>query len=590
MFKTVKIRVALLSVLAVLLASLSLLFLGRPIFNTPNQFELVQLDNGWTISRDNESWDPDSLTNPRRGIGVINNGDIITLKRILPDTDIDPATVSFRTTLCSVKVFIEDKLIYSFGDEYVENSRMVPKVENYVPLPQGFQGKELIIELTSHENDSFSGFSPVYFGNYNDIKNHLVQSERLPMAIGIYLSQLGFMLLILAPFVAFAQNHDFSIFLSAVTSIFMGIYILSYNNLFCYLAVNPSFYSFIEYFSLFMIPVSILGFVLTAGQTRYYAAGLGLLAFNLAFVIITTVLHALNVIHINNFVPFLHFLAVVEGVFIIISLTLSAVNQKKTKRLNDAKLTSTNMLILGLLVFLTCSAVDILKFNIMKHSRAGEVNTSINFMTIGSIVFIMCLLLNYFYHCIEYINESHEKKQLEGIAYNDPLTGLNNRTRCEMILAKLSGNYTVISMDLDYLKYTNDNYGHDKGDRLLTGFSEILTGCFRDATLIGRMGGDEFIVILPFINKDRTEKLLSDFSEEMSRQSSKDNDIRYSASYGYASCKDPELHGSTDAKKVYLLADKRMYVMKTIHHDASLGRLYDDLIGKLLKKGGDLRA
>ncbi|MCR5404925.1 MAG: diguanylate cyclase [Butyrivibrio sp.] len=590
MLNTVKIRVALLSVLAVLLASLSLLFLGTPIFNTPNQFELVQLDNGWTISRDNESLNPDSLTSPRRSTGIINKGDVITLKHLLPDSHIDPATVSFKTTLSSVRVLVDEALIYSFGDEFAKSGRMLPKMQHFVQLPENFQGKELIIEITSQENDSFSGFSPVYFGNYNDIRNNLVQSKRLPMAIGIYLCHLGFLLLILAPFVAFSQNHDFSIFLSAVTSIFMGVYILCYNDIFSYIANSSSFYTFIEYFSLSMIPASILGFVLTAGQTRYYMAGIILLASNLVFVIVSTILHITGIIHICHFVPFLHLLAIVEGVFIIISLSLTAVNQKKAIHLHDIKRTSTNMLILGLLVFLSCSAIDILKFNIMKHSRVGEANVSINFMTIGSVVFIMCLLLNYFYHCIEYINDSSEKKQLEGIAYNDPLTGLNNRTRCEMVLAELTGNYTIISMDLDYLKYTNDNYGHDKGDRLLTGFSEILGSCFKDASLIGRMGGDEFLVVLPFINKDRTEKLLSDFSDEMNRQSTKDNDIRYSASYGYASCKDPELAGNTDPKKVYLLADKRMYVMKTIHHDASLGRLYDDLIGKLLKKGGNLHA
>lgn len=590
MLKTVKIRVALLSVLAVLLASLSLLFIGTPIFNTPNQFELVQLDNGWTISRDNESWDPDSLTNPRRSTGAINKGDVIRLKHILPDSHLNPTTISFKTTLSSVKVFVEDSLIYSFGDEYVESGRMLPKMHNFVQLPSGFQGKELVIEITSQEDDSFSGFSPVYIGGYNDIRNTLVQQKRLPMAIGIYLCLLGFMLMILAPFVAFSQNHDFSIFLSATTSLFMGLYILCYNDVFFFIADNPSLYTFIEYFSLFIIPASIMGFILTAGQTRYYLQGIILLAFNLVFVIATTILHALNVLHICHFVPFLHFLAIVEGIFIIVSLTISAVNEKKTVKLHDAKLTSTNILIFGLIVFLSCSGIDILKFNVMKHSRMGEANVSINFMTIGSLVFIMCLLLNYFYHCIEYINELHEKKQLEGIAYSDPLTGLNNRTRCEMVLAELSGSYTIISMDLDYLKYTNDNYGHDKGDRLLTGFSDILTGCFKDASLIGRMGGDEFLVVLPFINKNRTEKLLTEFSEEMNRQSSKDNDIRYSASYGYASSKDPELRGNTDPKKVYLLADKRMYVMKTVHHDASLGRLYDDLIGKLLKKGGDLHA
>lgn len=590
MTKTVKIRVALLSVLAVMLSAFSLLFLGTPLFNSPNQFELVQLDDGWTISRGDETWELNSLTNPDRGTGIINKDDVILLKRTLPESSLDPATISFRSILSSVKVTLDGVLIYSFGDEYVEKNRMLPNMRHFIQLPAGFQGKELAIEINSHEDDAFSGFSPVYFGNYNDIRNNLVQSGRLPMTIGIYLCHLGFMLLILAPFVAFSQNHDFSIFFSATTSIFMGLYILCYNDIFWFITDNPDFYTFMEYFSLFMIPASILSFIITEGKSIYKLAGIILLGVNLLLVVVTSVLHALNVVHICHFISLLHIIAVPEGIFIIVSLALTATKAKKSINFHEPRITSTNMLIVGLIVFLVCSVIDILKYNIMKHSRLGEINVPINFMTIGALVFITCLLLNYFYHCIEYINESHEKAQLEGIAYNDPLTGLNNRTRCEMILAELTGNYTVISLDLDYLKYTNDNYGHDKGDRLLTGFSEILKNSFKDSTLVGRMGGDEFIVVLPFIDNDRTEDLLDEFSEEMNRQSTHDSDIRYSASYGYATCKDPELNGTTDAKKVYLLADKRMYVMKTIHHDATLGRLYEDLIGKLLKKGGDLNA
>ena len=97
-------------------------------------------------------------------------------------------------------------------------------------------------------------------------------------------------------------------------------------------------------------------------------------------------------------------------------------------------------------------------------------------MTIGSLVFIICLLLNYFYHCIESINEAATKLQLEGLAYTDTLTNISNRSKCELSLANLKGDYTIVSIDLDYLKYTNDNYGHDAGDKLLANFSQMLKG------------------------------------------------------------------------------------------------------------------
>ena len=216
----------------------------------------------------------------------------------------------------------------------------------------------------------------------------------------------------------------------------------------------------------------------------------------------------------------------------------------------------------------------------------GEVNAHINFTTVGALVFIMCLLLHYFYHCIEYINESTVKVQLEGLAYTDALTDLSNRSKCEQVLAELSGEYTIISLDLDYLKYTNDNYGHDQGDKLLNGFSEILRSSFTDASLLGRMGGDEFIVVLPYVDDERTQRDIDCFNDLMDHRNSTETRLRFSASWGYASSKDKELKPGSDAQLVYLLADQRMYSMKGLHHKQSLGRLYDDLLNKILDEGG----
>ncbi len=579
---TVRIRTALLSVLALSLVILTMLVLGTSKYNSPNQYELVQLDTGWTITRGDNSWYLRSVK--QASIGIANRMDVITLKNRMPDSSLSPATISFRTILSSVKVYLEDDLIYTYGDDHVQAGRMLPKMEHFVQLPDGYQGKDITIELTAWENNAFSGLSPIYFGNYNDIKNQLIQTRRISTAIGVYLCHLGFMLLILAPFLALADNHDFSIFFSAVTSVMMGVYILCYNDIFWYLADSPSFYTFVEYFTLFMIPASILGFIITAGYSKFKTLGNSLFILNLCFTILTSLLHLTGIVHICHFLPWLHVIAVVEGIFVIVSLSISAVQASRTDDEFRLKSLSTNTLIMGLIFFTFCAVTDIIKFNIMKYSKLGEMNAHINFMTVGALIFVMTLLVNYFYHCIEYINESTVKAQLEGLAYTDTLTALSNRSRCELVLAEISGDYTIISLDLDYLKYTNDNYGHIYGDKLLSGFSDILRSCFTDASLIGRMGGDEFIVILPFVDSERTERDLNGLSDQLSHRNQVESKLRFSASWGYASSKEKELGPGADAHKVYLLADQRMYLMKNQHHQVSLKRLYDDLLNKMLEK------
>ena len=568
------------------MVAIFLLFLGTHKYDTPLQSQIVQLDSGWTISRGDEIWQPEDIT--ETSIGLMNKGDVLTLTTTLPDMQIYPATVSFRTILSTVEVYLDGELIHTFGQDYAAKGKMIPKNENFVPLPEDFQGRELTIKLTAGEKNAFSSLSHIKLGVYNDIKNRMVQSKRLPTVIGVYLCHIGFMLLVLAPFLTFSRYHDFSIIFSGLTSLMIGIYILSFNDIFWYLADNPPFYTFAEYFTLFFIPACIMGFMVATNQSGSKRIGIALLTIDLLFGAGTSLLHLANIIHLCNFVSWLHVLGFTEGLYVIGSLTHSIWKASRDDSRDDlrSRLISTQVLLIGLAFFVLCAIVDIIAYNVLKFITVGEANVEITFTTVGALVFIMSLLLNFFFHCIEYINESTIKTQLEGLAYSDSLTGIANRARCEQALAELSGEYTIISMDLDYLKYTNDNYGHDMGDKLLSGFADILINSFTDASLIGRMGGDEFVVILPFVDEERTKRDITCFADLMDHKNEESAPLKFSASWGYASSKDKELKSGAPAQKVYLLADQHMYAMKTQHHRQTLGRLYDDLLGKMLDKGG----
>lgn len=91
--------------------------------------------------------------------------------------------------------------------------------------------------------------------------------------------------------------------------------------------------------------------------------------------------------------------------------------------------------------------------------------------------------------------------QLTTQAFSDPLTGLPNR---RFILDKLLGlisrlepkTFAVLALDLDGFKDINDTMGHDYGDLLLIAVSRGITDVLNDSALLGRLGGDEFIVII----------------------------------------------------------------------------------------------
>ncbi len=96
------------------------------------------------------------------------------------------------------------------------------------------------------------------------------------------------------------------------------------------------------------------------------------------------------------------------------------------------------------------------------------------------------------------------EKELERLAQTDPLTGLANR-RHFMQLAeherlqskRYGGELSILMMDIDHFKRINDSYGHHAGDLVIQSLSTICRNTLRETDIIGRIGGEEFAVVLP---------------------------------------------------------------------------------------------
>ena len=96
-----------------------------------------------------------------------------------------------------------------------------------------------------------------------------------------------------------------------------------------------------------------------------------------------------------------------------------------------------------------------------------------------------------------------ERDTMRSLAYTDSLTGLCNRRGMQMALqsalaqAKSQRMVALYLLDLDGFKPINDTHGHDVGDDLLVNVGHRLESCVRHSDTVGRIGGDEFVVLLP---------------------------------------------------------------------------------------------
>jgi diguanylate cyclase (GGDEF)-like protein len=106
-------------------------------------------------------------------------------------------------------------------------------------------------------------------------------------------------------------------------------------------------------------------------------------------------------------------------------------------------------------------------------------------------------------------------EEFHRLAITDPLTGLaNRRTATRRLLAEVSRckrygyPLAIAAFDLDNFKQINDRYGHAAGDLVLCEFASKLAGTIRLSDLAVRMGGDEFLIVLPECPLDRVPTLL----------------------------------------------------------------------------------
>ncbi|MCI9337751.1 MAG: diguanylate cyclase [Lachnospiraceae bacterium] len=175
-----------------------------------------------------------------------------------------------------------------------------------------------------------------------------------------------------------------------------------------------------------------------------------------------------------------------------------------------------------------------------------------------------------------------EKTVLETLAEKDSMTGLYNRRKFEEVMDMYAGQkgrqICMISADANFLKLTNDIFGHKAGDQLLINASKIMSGLAKSDWLVARCGGDEFRVILP----DTTLETALDYCRRVARDCGKDTTLSLPLSVAIGAADWNSEHESL--QDCFSRADAKMYQNKAVlKHDLHvpdyiMERLYDKQI------------
>jgi diguanylate cyclase (GGDEF)-like protein len=165
------------------------------------------------------------------------------------------------------------------------------------------------------------------------------------------------------------------------------------------------------------------------------------------------------------------------------------------------------------------------------------------------------------------LSYEQQTRDLRARATVDGLTGLLNRSAfldlAENELRRLRRTGTpaaLILADLDHFKTINDQFGHSAGDSALQAFARACAGTVRSTDLVGRYGGEEFILLLPGVTPDRAQEITADISARLHRTGSAIIPRLPTVSYGIACTGSGP--GGLDAAVV--LADAALYQAKTL--------------------------
>jgi diguanylate cyclase (GGDEF)-like protein len=148
----------------------------------------------------------------------------------------------------------------------------------------------------------------------------------------------------------------------------------------------------------------------------------------------------------------------------------------------------------------------------------------------------------------------------------DSLTGLYNHTTIKEHLRQefaraVRSDYPLSCcvIDLDHFKDINDRYGHTSGDRVLKSLAQLLIRRLRQADIVGRYGGEEFVIILPATDVHSAARIMNELRVSFSQIRHQANEVEFCLSFsggvaGWPPYSSPAL--------VFEMADRALYAAK----------------------------
>ena len=514
-----------------------------------------KINKGWDIEINDAEYENVVLS--EFAFSALDRGDVLKMKCELPKQDIVSNPILRIYTIHSdIEVRYNNRIIYEYGKELREENELLGYGYHFVHIPAFYAGADIELIMHITEDDVFTNMEIPEICNSDAVIRDFIIINRVPLSINLFLVVFGILVLFVSIIFCIYDKRFFKLFCVGCFSLGIGCWSICSYDLILLFTFDMRMKAFLEFGSLYVSPLFVLLYFWNDELvTRHKGAYIGyklLLAVQCVFVLMAFLLQILNIVHFPVVLKIQHCILLCLCIGVIV-LTVIDIIKKQLRN---------KVLIIGITVMLSVGLFDIISFSAVKYLGASGEARYTSITCIGAIIFVISQLVDFGMEIGNIFLKGAKAQVLEQMAYIDDMTGVANRRRCEQVwdsLDQSKENYGIFAFDLNFLKQTNDTKGHAMGDLLIRIFAQTLSKVFDDYGVVGRIGGDEFVVFITDVKKVDIQALTKMLDKEIEKVNEQNPDLGLSTAYGFCSHED---YPEDDSRKLYRKADEIMYENK----------------------------
>ena len=397
------------------------------------------------------------------------------------DIDNNESCLIFYIVHSYAEVRFDDELIYSITAS--ENTRTGNSPSSnwvVVPLYPSDVGRKVTVTVTPVYKGVKDREIVFQIGSRYAVFMHRLKADLPQIILSALCIVMGVLLVIVQMcFVANKRTSSYDMLYLGVFSLTMGIWRITDTRFSSIMFENhAAALGYITLLALFVMAVPLLLFIDERHTGKFCVLLRSAALVNCAGAMISLVCQAACVVELRQTLPVCHIMLIIDVAALLIVSVFDSVKGVKEK----------HTLIFNILI-----ALGVLSDIIYYYRKATS--SGILFTTIAFLIYTVYLFAE---NILDIINK----------VYYDVNTKLYNKAHWEEFIKEKipdSEPIGVMMLDLNRLKYTNDTFGHEMGDKMIVKFSEIMRKTFASCEFLCRWGGDEFVVVVRNANLEKME-------------------------------------------------------------------------------------